>query len=89
MTAIYNRVFKDNQVPSSCDSCFAKGTYAKLKRIYDEYNAWKEEDLFNYLLENVYPDLVKSNSPFSKWDCYSPINWHRIELKCRSSITIV
>lgn len=38
MTAIYNRVFKDNQQPSSCDSCFAKGTYAKLKRIYDEYN---------------------------------------------------
>lgn len=47
-------------------------------------NNWKEEDLFNYLLKNVYSDLVKSNSPFSKWDCYSPINWHRIELKCRT-----
>jgi hypothetical protein len=44
----------------------------------------KEEDLFNYLLENVYPDLVKSRSQFSKWDCYSPIYYHRIELKCRT-----
>ena len=24
-----------------------------------------------------------SNSPISRWDCYSPITKHRIELKCR------
>lgn len=44
----------------------------------------KEEDLFNYLVGCCYPDLVKSRSQFSKWDCYSPEQEHRIELKCRS-----
>lgn len=45
----------------------------------------KEEDLFNYLLKTVYPDLVKSRRQFSKWDCYSPNTTHRIELKCRGT----
>lgn len=44
---------------------------------------WKEIDLFNYLVENYYPDLVKAKNQMSKWDCYSPATMHRIELKCR------
>jgi len=44
---------------------------------------WKEDDLFNWLRENVYPDLIKSEIPNSKWDCYSLKRKHRIELKCR------
>jgi len=46
---------------------------------------WKEEDLFNYLKDNYYPDLVKSDNPLSRWDCYSAIHNHRIELKCRTA----
>lgn len=45
----------------------------------------KEADLFNYLLENYYPDLVKAKSKMSRWDCYSPSTTHRIELKCRAT----
>ena len=44
-----------------------------------------EQDLFIYLKEKVYPDLVMSNSPISRWDCYSPKTKHRIELKCRKT----
>lgn len=44
---------------------------------------WKEEDLFNYLKDNYYPDLVKAKDPTSRWDCYSPAANHIIELKCR------
>jgi|TARA_R100001463_G_scaffold41922_1_gene88104 hypothetical protein len=44
-----------------------------------------EKDLFIYLKEKVYPDLVMSNSPISRWDCYSPKTKHRIELKCRKT----
>lgn len=46
-------------------------------------NNWKEVDLFNWLKENVYLDLVKSKNQMSRWDCYSPNTGHRIELKCR------
>ncbi len=46
-------------------------------------NNWKEIDLFNYLVENVYPDLVKAKNQMSRWDCYSVSTGHRIELKCR------
>lgn len=46
---------------------------------------WKEEDLFNYLKDNYYPDLVKSDNPLSRWDCYSAMHNHRIELKCRTA----
>jgi hypothetical protein len=44
---------------------------------------WKEIDLFNWLKENQYPDLLKSKNQMSRWDCYSPSRGHRIELKCR------
>lgn len=44
---------------------------------------WKEPDLFDWLKENVYPDLVKAKKQMSRWDCYSPGTGHRIELKCR------
>lgn len=44
---------------------------------------WTEKELFDYLRANVYPDLVKSHKPMSRWDCYSPTFFHRIELKCR------
>ena len=44
---------------------------------------WQENDLFEWLKQNVYPDLVKSKNPLSRWDCYSPNAGHRIELKCR------
>lgn len=44
-----------------------------------------EEELFEFLKENYYPDLVKAKSQMSKWDCYSPEKYHRIELKCRKT----
>jgi len=43
----------------------------------------KENNLFEYLRDNYYPDLVKSVNPMSRWDCYSVSSNHRIELKCR------
>ena len=46
---------------------------------------WNEADLFKYLKDNYYPDLVKSTNPMSRWDCYSAIANHRIELKCRTA----
>jgi hypothetical protein len=44
---------------------------------------WKEVNLFDWLKENVYPDLVKAKRQMSRWDCYSPSTGHRLELKCR------
>ena len=44
---------------------------------------WKEESLFEWLEDNIYPDLLKSRNQMSRWDCYAPISKHRIELKCR------
>ena len=46
------------------------------------YN-WEEADLFDWLKEYVYSDLLKSKNQMSRWDCYSPKFRHRIELKCR------
>ena len=46
-------------------------------------NNWKEKDLFDWLKENLYIDLVKAKNQMSRWDCYSPSAGHRIELKCR------
>lgn len=43
----------------------------------------KEKELFEYLIDCCYPDLVKANKQMSRWDCYSPKYRHRIELKCR------
>lgn len=45
----------------------------------------KEKELFDYLVSCCYSDLVKARSPLSRWDCYSPKTFHRIELKCRST----
>jgi len=44
----------------------------------------REKELFEYLIECCYPDLVKARSQMSTWDCYSPETFHRIELKCRN-----
>tara|TARA_B110000305_G_scaffold196182_1_gene221144 strand:- start:439 stop:819 length:381 start_codon:yes stop_codon:yes gene_type:complete len=44
----------------------------------------KEKELFEYLISCCYPDLVMARSKMSRWDCYSPDTYHRIELKCRS-----
>lgn len=46
---------------------------------------WNENDLFKYLQNCCYPDLVKARKQMSKWDCYSPTSKHRIELKCRGA----
>jgi len=42
-----------------------------------------EQELFDWLKDNVYPDLLVAKNPMSRWDCYSPNTRHRIELKCR------
>tara|TARA_R100001369_G_scaffold31804_2_gene56346 strand:- start:701 stop:1090 length:390 start_codon:yes stop_codon:yes gene_type:complete len=44
---------------------------------------WKEKDLFKYLTGCCYTDLLKARKQMSRWDCYSPETFHRIELKCR------
>ena len=44
----------------------------------------KEKDLYQYLERCCYTDLVMAKNPLSKWDCYSPVARHRIELKCRA-----
>lgn len=43
----------------------------------------KEQQLFDWLKNNVYPDLVIARNQLSRWDCYSPKRKHRVELKCR------
>jgi hypothetical protein len=45
----------------------------------------KEADLFAYLKENLYPDLVKSPGIFDTFDCSSVLAGHYIELKCRNT----
>tara|TARA_R110000868_G_scaffold181662_4_gene422576 strand:+ start:411 stop:794 length:384 start_codon:yes stop_codon:yes gene_type:complete len=42
-----------------------------------------EAELFEYLKENLYPDLVKSPGVFDSFDCISEQAAHYIELKCR------
>lgn len=42
-----------------------------------------EEELFIWLQQNLYADLLICKNPLSRWDCYSPERKHRIELKCR------
>lgn len=42
-----------------------------------------EQELFDWLKDNIYKDLVWSRNQMSRWDCYSPKKKHRIELKCR------
>ena len=43
----------------------------------------KELELFNYLQESLYPDLVKSEGIYDSFDCISQQAAHYIELKCR------
>lgn len=43
----------------------------------------KELELFNFLQENLYPDLVKSEGIYDSFDCISEQAGHYIELKCR------
>ncbi len=43
----------------------------------------KEIDLFNFLQESLYPDLVKSPGIYDSFDCISEAAGHYIELKCR------
>jgi len=45
--------------------------------------AMKEIDLFEYLRENLYPDLTKSEGIYDSFDCISVMAGHYIELKCR------
>lgn len=45
----------------------------------------EEKQLFKYITDCCYPDLVKAKKQMSRWDCYSPATKHRIELKCRST----
>jgi hypothetical protein len=43
----------------------------------------KEQDLFDFLKADLYPDLVKSPGIFDAFDCISEQAGHYIELKCR------
>jgi len=45
--------------------------------------AMKELELFNFLKESLYPDLVKSEGIYDAFDCISVKAGHYIELKCR------
>ena len=38
LIVIYNRVFNERAGTTGCDSCFAKGIFAKLKQVFNEYN---------------------------------------------------
>jgi hypothetical protein len=42
-----------------------------------------EAELFEYLKESLYPDLVKSEGIYDSFDCISQQAGHYIELKCR------
>ena len=42
-----------------------------------------EAELFEYLKESLYPDLVKSEGIYDSFDCISQQAAHYIELKCR------
>jgi hypothetical protein len=45
--------------------------------------AMKEIELFEYLKDNLYPDLTKSEGIYDAFDCISVMAGHYIELKCR------
>jgi len=44
-----------------------------------------EDDLFSYLKNFLYPDLVKSEGIYDAYDCVSKQAGHYIELKCRAT----
>ena len=43
----------------------------------------KEQELFDYLKADLYPDLEKSVGIYDAFDCFSMAAGHYIELKCR------
>ena len=43
----------------------------------------KEQDLFDFLKADLYPDLIKSPGIYDAFDCISEAAGHYIELKCR------
>ena len=45
----------------------------------------KEAELFEYLKQSLYPDLVKSPGIYDSFDCTSEKAGHYIELKCRQT----
>ena len=45
--------------------------------------AMKEQDLFDYLKADLYPDLEKAPGIYDAFDCISATAGHYIELKCR------
>ena len=44
-----------------------------------------EDDLFSYLKNFLYPDLVRSEGIYDAYDCVSKQAGHYIELKCRAT----
>ena len=45
----------------------------------------REQELFDYLKADLYPDLVKSEGIYDAFDCISQQAGHYIELKCRAT----
>lgn len=45
----------------------------------------KELELFEYLKDKLYPDLVKSEGEYDSFDCISKSSKSYIELKCRNT----
>lgn len=45
----------------------------------------KELELFDYLKDKLYPDLVKSEGEYDSFDCISESTKSYIELKCRNT----
>jgi len=43
----------------------------------------KEQELFDFLKADLYPDLIKSPGVYDAFDCISEQAGHYIELKCR------
>jgi len=43
-----------------------------------------EAKLFDYLKQTYFPDLIRADDKYSRWDCYSNQYKTRIELKCRT-----
>ena len=43
----------------------------------------KEQELFDFLKADLYPDLIKSPGIYDAFDCISEQAGHYIELKCR------
>jgi hypothetical protein len=44
-----------------------------------------EAKLFDYLKQTYFPDLIRADNQYSRWDCYSDQYKTRIELKSRNT----